>query len=351
VRKAQPLNKSGFLSFMASLDAFARLPPLVTAPVLGHHSGRNRREVTPAITDAPMIDPQLKDKVVLITGANNPHGIGAATARALAEQRSRLFLHYFRAASVPPQLSEQGSAKLALSSPGAAFYNAQLAKSADEVLASLRKLGAEAHALEADLADTSLIPRLFDEAERSLGPVEIVINNAAAWEGDTFVPSGAELANQLFELWTDRPASISPGSFDRLFAVNTRAPALIMAEFARRHIQRKSKWGRIINISTAGADRFPSEITYGAAKFALESYTRSAACELGKFGITVNVLSLGPVQTGWITPELEREILPTIPLGRMGHPDDVADVIVFLVSHQARWITGQRIYVGGGHGM
>ena len=67
--------------------------------------------------------------------------------------------------------------------------------------------------------------------------------------------------------------------------------------------------------------------------------------------MTVNAVSLGPVQTGWITPELEQAILPTIPLGKTGLPEDVADVIVFLASDQARWLTGQRIYVGGGHGM
>jgi len=73
--------------------------------------------------------------------------------------------------------------------------------------------------------------------------------------------------------------------------------------------------------------------------------------ELGRWGITVNAVALGPVQTGWITPELEKQILPTIPMGRIGTPEDVADVIVFLASDQARWLTGQRIYVGGGHGM
>ena len=212
-------------------------------------------------------------------------------------------------------------------------------------------MGVEAHAWEADLADTSAIPLLFDRAERTLGPVEIVMNNAAAWEAGTFVPAGAELDNKLVELWTDRPKGITASSFDRLFAVNTRAPALIMAEFARRHVERKARWGRIVNVSTAGAERFPSEISYGASKYALESYTRSAATELGKFGINVNIVSLGPVQTGWITAELEREILPTIPLGRVGSPQDVADIVVFLASEQARWVTGQRIYVGGGHGM
>jgi 3-oxoacyl-[acyl-carrier protein] reductase len=122
-----------------------------------------------------------------------------------------------------------------------------------------------------------------------------------------------------------------------------------MREFAARHVSRQSRWGRIVNISTAGSDCFPSEASYGASKFALESYTRTAANELGQFGITVNVLALGPVQTGWITPDLERAILPTIPVGRIGTPEDVADVVVFMASEQARWVTGQRLFVSGGH--
>jgi 3-oxoacyl-[acyl-carrier protein] reductase len=294
-----------------------------------------------------MIDTGLKDKVVLITGANNPHGIGAGVARAFAAQGSRLFLHYFRQTNRKVQREEADKA----ASPGESFYNFQQTKSAGEVLAEVRKIPAEAHAWEADLSDASVVPALFDQVESAVGPVEVLVNNAACWEGDTFVPPGAELANKLGELWTDRPVSISAGIFDRMFAVNTRAAALLMSEFARRHIERGARWGRIVNVSTAGAERFPSEITYGASKFALESYTRSAAVELGKFGINVNVISLGPVQTGWIIPELEREILPTIPLGRIGTPDEVADVVVFLASDQARWVTGQRIYVCGGHGM
>ncbi|MGP8245810.1 MAG: SDR family NAD(P)-dependent oxidoreductase [Bryobacteraceae bacterium] len=294
-----------------------------------------------------MIDPGLKDKVVLITGANNPCGIGAGVARAFAAQGSKVFLHYFRQTVAGAWNDTAGQA----GSPGAPFYYSQQAKSADEVLAQIRAMGVEAHAWEADLADVGSIPLLYDRAERLLGPVEVIVNNAAAWEADTFIPSGAELDNKLVELWTDRPRGITANSFDRLFAVNTRAPALMMAEFARRHVERRARWGRIVNVSTAGAERFPSEISYGAGKYALESFTRSAATELGKFGINVNVVSLGPVQTGWITAELEREILPTIPLGRTGSPEDVADVIVFLASEQARWVTGQRIYVGGGHGM
>jgi 3-oxoacyl-[acyl-carrier protein] reductase len=288
-----------------------------------------------------MIDSGLEGKVVLITGANNPYGIGAGIARAFAAQDARIFLHYFRQGDTTPGADN---------TPGESLYRAQQTKSADEVLAEIRRMGAEADAWEADLADASAIPPLYDRAER-LGPVEIMVNNAAYWEADTFVPSGAELDNKLVELWTNRPATIAPGGFDRLFAVNTRAPAVMIAEFARRHIARRARWGRIVNVSTAGAESFPSEISYGASKYALESYTRSAAMELGRFGINVNVVSLGPVQTGWITPELERAILPTIPVGRVGSPEDVADVVVFLASEQARWVTGQRIFVGGGHGM
>jgi 3-oxoacyl-[acyl-carrier protein] reductase len=124
-----------------------------------------------------------------------------------------------------------------------------------------------------------------------------------------------------------------------------------MAEFGRRHIEAGRTWGRIINISTDGAHCFPSEISYGASKLATESYSRSAAVELGQYGITVNILSPGPIQTGWITPAIEDAAVRDTPLGRIGQPEDVADVAVFLASDQARWVTGQLIYVGGGHRM
>ncbi len=122
-----------------------------------------------------------------------------------------------------------------------------------------------------------------------------------------------------------------------------------MAEFASRHITADRSWGRIINVSTDGARCFPSEISYGASKLALEGFSRSAAVELGQFGITVNILSPGPIQTGWITPETEQQAVAETPLGRIGEPEDVAAVAVFLASEQARWVTGQLIHVGGGH--
>jgi 3-oxoacyl-[acyl-carrier protein] reductase len=83
----------------------------------------------------------------------------------------------------------------------------------------------------------------------------------------------------------------------------------------------------------------------------LESYSRSAAAELGPYGITVNVVSPGPVQSGYITKELEESLIADIPLRRIGQPEDVANTVVFLASEQASWITGQIVFVHGGHRM
>ncbi len=105
---------------------------------------------------------------------------------------------------------------------------------------------------------------------------------------------------------------------------------------------------RIINVSTDAAHAHAANVSYAASKHAIESYSRSAAAELGRYGITVNIVAPGPIQTGYLAPKEEASIAAGTPLGRVGRPDDVADVIVFLCSDQARWVTGQLIYVGGG---
>lgn len=284
-----------------------------------------------------MIDPLLAARTVLITGANNPHGIGAAIAKAFAAAGAKLFLHYFREPLAGPDMADV--------TPDLAFYREQQSKSMGEVIGALQQSGACVGTFEADLADALMVPKLFAEAERACGPVEVLVNNAATWTADTFIPE----SESTRKLWPPVAALLTSETFDRQFFVNTRAPVLLMVEFAKRHVERSASWGRIIDISTDGAECFPSEVSYGASKLALESYTRSAAAELGQVGITVNAVALGPVQTGWITPDLERALIPTIPLRRIGQPADIADVVVFLASDQARWITGQRIVVGGGH--
>jgi 3-oxoacyl-[acyl-carrier protein] reductase len=279
-----------------------------------------------------MIDTGLSGKTVLITGAN--HGIGAACARALAAQGCGVLIHYLRL----PKSATHGAGDA---------YRLNRGRGPEAVLAAIRENGGRAEAVEADLADPAVIPLLFDRAEAALGPVSILVNNAAHWEPDTILPEPKDAPGPA--VWPPRSLPITAGSLDRHFAINARAPALLMAEFARRHAARGAEWGRIINLSTDGADCFPSETSYSASKAALESLSRTAAVDLGPLGITVNVISPGPTQTDWITPDLETAIARATPLRRAGQPDDIADVAVFLASHQARWITGQVIRVNGGH--
>jgi 3-oxoacyl-[acyl-carrier protein] reductase len=295
-----------------------------------------------------MIDPGLQDKTVLVTGGNNPHGIGAATARAFAAQGAGVFIHYLRQPYDPKSVPD----KKVLQTPGLPYFFAQQAKSAEEVVQEIQKAGGKVASWECDLATPKAIPALFDRAEDELGSVDVLVNNAAEYLADTFVPEQM-LKDKDAVLWKGGPwmSTISAKSFDRHFAVNTCACALMMAEFARRLREDERSWGRIINVSADCSWGNPGEISYRASKYALESYSRSAAAELGPLGITVNVVSPGPVQTGYIAPAAEKELVGDIPLRRVGQPEDIADVILFLASEQARWITGQVITVHGGHRM
>jgi 3-oxoacyl-[acyl-carrier protein] reductase len=288
-----------------------------------------------------MIDTGLKNRVILVTGAN--HGIGAATARAFAAQGAKVFIQYLR-------LSTKTTISTEKSVPGEALYRANQAQTAYEVMQLIRAQGGQVDALEIDFATPTNIPALFDRVEKAFGPVDVLVNNAAFCQADSFIPQEQRTSEDRsaggFSLHT-----ITAQAHNEHFAINSRATALMIAEFADRYLQRGASWGRIINVSTDGAYCFPGAISYGASKLAMESYSRSAAVELGKYGITVNVVSPGPIQTGYITSELERKAITDIPLGRIGQPEDVADVIVFLASEQARWLTGQRLYAGGGHAM
>jgi 3-oxoacyl-[acyl-carrier protein] reductase len=295
-----------------------------------------------------MINPGLKNKVALITGGNNPFGIGAAIARAFASQGAKVFIHYFRLETALPA---EGQVRSDAQEQGLAFFLKQQTKTADEVLASIREFGGTAESWEGDLLDPENVDLLYDQAEKAFGHVDILVNNAAEYTADTFLP--ARNSEEKAKVWEGGP-TISPidvTSHDRHFAVNSRAAAILMSKFARRIIEKQKSWGRIINISADCAWGCPKEISYRASKYALESYSRSAAAELGPYGITVNIVSPGPVQSGYIAPELEEALVEDIPLRRIGLPEDIANAVVFFASEQAGWITGQLLFVHGGHRM
>ncbi len=291
-----------------------------------------------------MVDTGLKGKVALVTGAN--HGIGAAVASAFVREGADVFLTYLRLfpekdSGMRPEAAEKTAG------PGRRHYYGILSQGAEAVIRAINASGGRAQAWEADLADADNIPQLMDKAEDAFGRVDILVNNADHDQPDTFLPVEEFPASGLFG--GEYPLStVSARSHDEHFAVNCRAVALLMAEFARRQSARKASWGRIINISTDGASGHGWNVSYGASKFAAESYSRAAASELGPYGITVNVVSPGAVQTGWLTKEAADQLAGTYPLRRIGTPEDIASAVIFFASRQADWITGQVLSVDGG---
>lgn len=263
----------------------------------------------------------LTGHVALITGAN--HGIGAATARALASCGAGVLVTYLRTAD-PDDLPEQ--------------YRANRARTADGVIEAIRGRGGRAAAVEADLGDQEAIPRLFDVAEAALGPVDILVNNATGWVADTFAPNGRHVSGS-------GSAVLSAATHDQVFGVDARGGALLIAEFARRHIERDANWGRIIGLTSGGPLGFPTEVSYGAAKAALENYTMSAAFELAPWGITANMVYPPVTDTGWVNDAVRDAVKQNSALIHIAEPEEVAEVIAFLASDQARLITANTLHL------
>ena len=131
-------------------------------------------------------------------------------------------------------------------------------------------------------------------------------------------------------------------SFDRHVTVNARASLLLIAAFAR---QIPPDGGAIVALTS---DATTGNLPYGASKGALDRIVISAARELGPLGISANAVNPGPVDTGWMSDETRRALIPDQPRGRLGTPTDIADVVAFLVSEPGRWVSGQLLNIDGG---
>jgi 3-oxoacyl-[acyl-carrier protein] reductase len=233
----------------------------------------------------------MRGRVALVTGADNPRGIGRAVCRALGAR---------------------GAVVACTVRPGST--------------ASEGDLGAVP--IEADLADPDAPEALLGAVEAFVGRPSILVNNAAHSTRDGY-------------------EALDAATLDAHHAVNVRAPALLSAELARRH--ERGAPGRIVNvISGQFLGPMPGELAYTASKGALQAFTVQLAAEVAPLGITVNAMSPGPNDTGWMDDTLRTELLPKFPMGRIGRPEDAAELVAFLCSDEAGWVTGQVIHSEGG---
>ena len=270
-----------------------------------------------------MVNYGLKDRVALITGTNNPWGIGATTALAFAREGAKVVLVYKKVSRPfdPDKMDRNGVDR---------YYGAN-AGDADEVERKLKEMNADYLILERDISKEETVKEIYALALEKYGRVDILVNNAATDDENGF----------------DTIEKITQNVIDDTFAVNVRAGILMIREL----INHRGDYGRIINLSTDAAQVFAGQITYGASKATMEALTRSIALEVGRYGITVNWVAPGPTQTGWIDEDLEKAVLPLIPMGKLIRPEDIAQTILFLASEQAGMITGQVIKVSGGHAL
>jgi len=248
----------------------------------------------------------LKDQVALITGASS--GIGRATAEAMAREGARVGVNYLKNKS-----------------------------GAEQAVAAIRKAGGDALAIRADVTSAADVQAMVTAMRKQWGRIDILINNA----GDLL--ARRSLPDMTEEYW------------DQIMALNLKSAFLCVKAVWEEMVARKS--GCIVNVtSIAGRNGGgPGAAAYAAAKGGLLTYTKGLAKELAPQGVRVNAIAPGVIATPYherySPPELFQKYILTIPMGRAGTSEEIADVIVFLASPASRYMTGETVEVNGGQWM
>lgn len=245
---------------------------------------------------------KLKGKVAVVTGASK--GIGASIAKTLGSAGASVVVNY--------SSSKEG---------------------ADKVVAEIEKQGGKAIAVQGDMSKSSDVKRLFSETKKAFGSVNILVNNAGVFE---FAPLEA----------------VTEDEFHRQMNTNVLGPILATQE-SLNHFAPEG--GSVINISSIVSDNpVPNSVVYASTKGALDTVSQVLALELSSKKIRVNTIAPGGVETegahrlGMIGSDMEKMIVSKTPLGRLGQPEDIAKVALFLASEDSYWLTGERISASGG---
>ena len=245
---------------------------------------------------------RLAGKVAVVTGASK--GIGAGIARALAAEGAQVVVNY---------------------SSGR--------EDAERVVGEIVGKDGKAVAVQGDVSRAGDVKRLFDEARKAFGRVDVLVNNAGVFK---FEPLEA----------------VTESEFHREVNINVLGTILATQEAVKHFTQ---DGGSVINISSvASEDPPPNSVVYAATKGAVDSITRGLARELAARKIRVNTIAPGGVETegfhrlGLAGSDFEKQLVERTPLGRIGQPDDIARVAVFIASDEAGWLTGERITASGG---
>ena len=245
---------------------------------------------------------KLNGKTAVVTGAAK--GIGAAIARALGSEGAAVVVNY---------ASDRAGA--------------------DRVVREIVERGGKAIAVQGNVSKEADVRRLFEETKKAFGPVDVLVNNAGVYAFGAL-------------------EAVTEAEFRRQFDANVLGPILVTRE-ALGHF--RPEGGSVLNVSSVVSERaVPNAVVYAATKGALDSLTRVLAQELGPRKIRVNTIAPGVVDTegtrtlGVIGSDFETQAVARTPLGRIGQPEDIAKVAIFLSGDDSRWLTGERLEVSGG---